>query len=159
MTHTAGFEEYVIGLFAKDTDRLLPLGDILAQELPARVRPPGDVAAYSNHGTAIAAYIVEQVSGMAWDDYVEENILKPLGMAHTTFRQPVPQPLSANVSKGYTYSEGEFHEEPFVYVPLAPVAAASRSPISTWENSATRASLMLRQHGICMSLSTVMHRK
>ncbi len=46
-------------------------------------------------------------------------------MAHTTFRQPVPQPLSTNVSKGYTYSEGEFHEEPFVYVPLAPVAAAS----------------------------------
>ncbi len=115
----------MIGLFAKDTDRLLPLGDILAQELPARVRPPGDVAAYSNHGTAIAAYIVEQVSGMAWDDYVEENILRPLRMAHTTFRQPVPEKLSANVSKGYTYSEGEFHEEPFVYVPLAPVAAAS----------------------------------
>jgi len=125
MTHTAGFEEYVIGLFAKDSDRLLPLGDILAQELPARVRPPGDVAAYSNHGTAIAAYIVELVSGMAWDDYVEESILRPLGMAHTTFRQPVPEPLSTNVSKGYTYSEGEFHEEPFVYVPLAPVAAAS----------------------------------
>ncbi len=125
MTHTAGFEEYVIGLFAKNTDRLLPLGDILAQELPARVRPPGDVAAYSNHGTAIAAYIVEQVSGMAWDDYVEENILRPLKMVHTTFRQPVPEPLSANISKGYTFSEGEFHEEPFVYVPLAPVAAAS----------------------------------
>jgi CubicO group peptidase (beta-lactamase class C family) len=125
MTHTAGFEEYVIGLFAKDSDRLLPLGDILAQELPARVRPPGDAASYSNHGTAITAYIVEQVSGMAWDDYVEENILRPLGMAHTTFRQPIPKKLSANVSKGYTYSQGEFHEEPFVYVPLAPVAAAS----------------------------------
>ena len=51
MTHTAGFEEYVIGLFAKDSDRLLPLGDILAQELPARVRRPGDIVSYSNHGT------------------------------------------------------------------------------------------------------------
>jgi CubicO group peptidase (beta-lactamase class C family) len=125
MTHTAGFEEYVIGLFARDTHRLLPLGDILARELPARVRPPGDVASYSNHGTAIAAHIVEQVSGLSWNDYVEENILKPLGMAHTTFRQPVPEPLLSNVSKGYSYHDGEFHEEGFVYVPLAPVAAAS----------------------------------
>ncbi len=125
MTHTAGFEEYVIGLFEKDTDRLLPLGDILARELPARVRRPGDIVSYSNHGTAMAAYIVEQVSGKSWDDYVEENILRPLGMARTTFRQPVPETLSANLSKGYTYSKGEFQEETFVYVPLAPVASAS----------------------------------
>ena len=125
MTHAPGFEEYVIGLFARDTERLLPLGDILSKEFPARVRPPGNVASYSNHGTGIAAYIVEQVSGVTWDEYVEENILKPLGMAHTTFRQPVPEPLSANLSKGYSYSGGEFHEEAFVYVPLAPVGAAS----------------------------------
>ena len=125
MTHTAGFEEYVIGLFVKNEDRLLPLGDILARELPARVRRPGDIVSYSNHGTGMAAYIVEQVSGKSWDDYVEENILRPLGMARTTFRQPVPGKLSANLSKGYTYSKGEFQAETFVYVPLAPVASAS----------------------------------
>jgi CubicO group peptidase (beta-lactamase class C family) len=125
MTHTAGFEEYVIGLFAKDSDRLLPLGDILAQELPTRVRRPGDIVSYSNHGTGMAAYIVEQVSGKSWDNYVEKNILGPLGMANTTFRQPIPETLSANISKGYTYSQGEFQKEAFVYVPLAPVASAS----------------------------------
>jgi len=125
MTHTAGFEDYVIHLFAKDADHLLPLGDILAKELPARVRRPDDIVAYSNHGTAIAAYIVEQISGKPWDHYVEENILKPLGMAHTTFRQPVPEKLSVNLSKGYTYSKGEFQKQAFVYVPLAPVASAS----------------------------------
>jgi CubicO group peptidase (beta-lactamase class C family) len=125
MTHTAGFEDYVIRLFMKNADRLLPLGDILAQELPARVRRPGDIASYSNHGTAIAAYIVEQISGKPWDDYVEENILRPLGMARTTFRQPVPEKLAANLSKGYTYSKGEFQEQAFVFVPLAPVASAS----------------------------------
>ena len=125
MTHTAGFEEYVIGLFEKNPDRLLPLGDILTRELPARVRRPGDIVSYSNHGTAMAAYIVEQLSGKSWDDYVEENILRPLGMARTTFRQPVPNNLSASVSKGYTYSKGEYQQETFVYVPLAPVASAS----------------------------------
>ncbi|MHA2315530.1 MAG: serine hydrolase domain-containing protein [Candidatus Hermodarchaeia archaeon] len=125
MTHTAGFEEYVIGLFARDKERLSPLGEILTRELPARVRLPGDVASYSNHGTGIAAYIVEQISGLAWDDYVEQNILAPLGMEHTTFRQPVPEPLSTAVSRGYSYGGGEFHEEGFIYIPLAPVGAAS----------------------------------
>jgi len=125
MTHTAGFEEYIIGLFAHDKERLSPLGEILTRELPARVRVPGDVASYSNHGTGIAAYIVEQMSGLAWDDYVEQNILAPLGMELTTFRQPVPEPLAEVVSKGYSYSGGEFQEEGFEYVPLAPVGAAS----------------------------------
>ena len=124
MTHTAGFEDHVIGLFARDKERLLPLGEILAQELPARVRPPGDVASYSNHGTGIAAYVVEQTSGLTWDEYVEQNILAPLGMEQTTFRQPVPEPLAAAASKGYSYGGGEFHEGDFEYVPLAPVGAA-----------------------------------
>ncbi|MCP4258964.1 MAG: serine hydrolase [Planctomycetes bacterium] len=125
MTHTAGFEEYVIGLFARDKELLSPLGEILTRELPARVRVPGDVASYSNHGTGIAAYIVEQASGLIWNDYVEENILIPLEMKHTTFRQPVPEPLSKAASKGYSYGGGEFHEEGFEYIPLAPVGAAS----------------------------------
>ena len=124
LTHTPGFEDVVVGLFAKDESKLLPLGEILNRELPARVRPPGDVASYSNHGTGMAAYIVEQVSGMTWDDYVEENILKPLRMEHTTFRQPVPELLLSNLSKGYTYGGGEFHEEDFEFIPLAPAGAA-----------------------------------
>jgi CubicO group peptidase (beta-lactamase class C family) len=125
MTHTAGFEDRIIGLFVKDKEGLLPLGEILAKELPARVRPPGEVAAYSNHGSGIAAYIVEQASGLSWDEYVEQNILAPLGMEQTTFRQPIPEPLAAAASKGYSYGGGEFHEEDFEYVPLAPIGGAS----------------------------------
>jgi len=125
MTHTAGFEEYVIGLFARDASRQAPLGEILARELPARVRPPGEVAAYSNHGTAIAAYIVEQVSGRSWNEYVEEKILKPLEMTHTTFRQPLPERLAADLATGYIYSGGEFRPQGFEFVPLAPVGGAS----------------------------------
>jgi len=125
MTHTPGFEDHVIGLFAEDPDRLLPLGELLTRELPARVRPPGEVTAYSNHGTGIAAYIVEQESGLPWDDYVDKNILKPLGMTHTTFRQPVPEPLAGDASKAWVFKNGEFTGKKFVYVPLSPVGSAS----------------------------------
>lgn len=125
MTHTAGFEDRVIGLFARDSSNVKPLGEILAEELPARVRPPGQYASYSNHGTGIAAYIVEQVSGLDFQDYVEQNILQPLGMSSTTFRQPLPGYLRQRVSKGYAYEQGEFIEKPFEFVPMGPVGTAS----------------------------------
>jgi len=125
MTHTPGFEDQVIGLFAESADRVRPLGEILAQELPSRVRPPGQISSYSNHGTGIAAYAVEQISGQSWNEYVEQRILEPLKMRNTTFRQPVPKSLEASLSRGYSYGDGRFREEAFEYVPLAPVGGAS----------------------------------
>lgn len=44
----------------------------------------GEYTAYSNWGTALAAYIVEQVSGETYADYVKENIFKPLDMNQTS---------------------------------------------------------------------------
>ncbi len=125
MTHSAGFEDYVLNLFAKDSAALKPLEDILKDQMPARVRKPGTYSSYSNHATAIAAYIVEQISGMSFNEYVEENILQPLKMNRTTFRQPIPANIDAELSKGYKYSGGELKEKYFEYVPLYPVGAAS----------------------------------
>ncbi|MFH5884119.1 serine hydrolase domain-containing protein [Halalkalibaculum sp. DA3122] len=125
MTHTAGFEDRIIGLFALDTGRLRPLEEILIEELPARVHPPGQIASYSNHGTAIATHIVEQVSGLRFPDYIEQLVLHPLEMDATTFRQPVPEPLQPRLSRGYAVEEGILTEQPFEFVPLGPVGTAS----------------------------------
>jgi CubicO group peptidase (beta-lactamase class C family) len=127
LTHTPGFEDHVIGLFGHSEDDMRPLGKILGERLPARVRKPGDLASYSNHGTALAGYIVEKVSGMPWEEYVEETILQPLGMTHTTVRQPVPEALRDDLSKGYEFQNGKFVEQPFEYVPPAPAGAMSAS--------------------------------
>ena len=125
MTHTSGFEDHVIGLSQRDATSLKPLGKILANELPARVRTPGAIASYSNHGAAIAAYIVEQVTGKNFNDYVENNMLIPLQMNFTTFRQPLPPFLKPRMSKGYTYTRNELIEKPFEYVPLYPIGGVS----------------------------------
>lgn len=127
LTHTPGFEDHVIGLFSRTADDLRPLGEILGERLPARVRKPGELASYSNHGTALAGYIIEKVSGAPWEQYIEDNILKPLGMAHTTVRQPVPKELIGDLSKGYKYERGKFVEQDFEYVPPAPAGSMSAS--------------------------------
>ena len=49
-------------------------------EMPARIFPPGKIPSYSNYGFALAGYIVERVSGEKFERYVENHILKPLGM-------------------------------------------------------------------------------
>jgi len=126
LSHTPGFEDYVIGLFGRGPTEI-PLGKLLAGQIPTRVRRPGELASYSNHGTAIAGYIVEQVSGMPWADYIEKNILEPLDMRHTTVRQPPLDQLPANLSKGYRWAGGRYKEIPFEYVPAAPAGSMSAS--------------------------------
>jgi len=44
----------------------------------------GEHTAYSNRGTALAALIVEYISGMSYEDYVNENIFKALDMENTS---------------------------------------------------------------------------
>lgn len=48
--------------------------------------PPGEKELYSNIGTSLLALIVEQISGMDYRDYCEQNILEPLDMNNSGFR-------------------------------------------------------------------------
>lgn len=127
MTHTPGFEDHVIGLFGRDADSVRPLTELLNEQMPARVRPPGEYASYSNHGVGIAGLIVEQVSGEPWADYIEHHITGPLNMAYTTVRQPLPEGLQPHMSKGYTWEAGKYREKSFEYVPVAPAGSSSAS--------------------------------
>jgi len=127
MTHTAGFEEQVIGLFSRRPESIEPLGKILARELPARVRPPGELASYSNHGIALLGYVVERLSGTSWETYVEQKILEPLGMKHTTAKQPVPEALAGDLATGYAYVSADHKAKEFEIIPIAPAGSMSAS--------------------------------
>ncbi len=125
MTHTAGFENRRFGLVARTAADLQPLGPYLARDLPARVRPPGELVAYSNDGAALAGYIVEQVSGLPFEQYVEAHILQPLGMHRSTFRQPLPPDLAADLAVGYTHVGGTLRAEPFEHLHITPAGSLS----------------------------------
>jgi CubicO group peptidase (beta-lactamase class C family) len=112
MTHTAGFEDRYYERLAKDPDDLLPPREWLVSHMPARVSPPGDVAAYSSYGTSLAGYIVARVSGEPYAQYIQENVLNPLGMVHTTAQSPMPPNLRSHASVGYTFENGAFQAFP-----------------------------------------------
>jgi CubicO group peptidase (beta-lactamase class C family) len=124
MTHTAGFEERLNGLWASEGESL-DLRDYLVARVPARIYAPGSVAAYSNYGATLAGYIVQRRSGEAFDTYVRNHILQPLGMTHTTFAQPLPATLAASMSNGYDH--GADPAKPFELIRVAPAGSASAS--------------------------------
>lgn len=125
MTHTPGFEETAEDLFVANASDLKPLSEYLKAHLPERVYPPGVTPAYSNYGATIAGYIVQRISGQPFDDYVEQHIFAPLGMAHSTFRQPLSETLKPMMSLGYTVASQP--AKPFEIVQAWPAGSASIS--------------------------------
>jgi len=61
---------------------------------------PGSEAIYSGGGYTVLQLVIEEVTGISFDRYMEEQIMKPLGMRSSSFIQ---RPENPNLSKAYGY--------------------------------------------------------
>ncbi len=125
MTHTAGFEDVLEGLFS--FNEMPALRDQLLKRVPDRIYPPGTVMAYSNYGTTLAGYIVEVVSGIPFHEYVKEHILKPLGMTRSSFSQPLEAHLLDALVEPCRKVNGKFICGNFEHMP-GPAGGQSTTP-------------------------------
>ena len=124
MTHTGGFAETAKYLI--DYDKApATLRQVLTKQVPDRIYDPGTMPAYSNYGASLAGYIVERVSGEPFNTYIQNHILTPLGMSHSTFEQPLPANLRPLMSKGYSY--GAADPKPYEVIGMAPAGALAAS--------------------------------
>ncbi|MDH6365328.1 CubicO group peptidase (beta-lactamase class C family) [Enterococcus sp. PF1-24] len=132
MNHTAGFQELVYGA-AETTNKteILSLEAALKITQPAQIYQPDKVCSYSNWGAALAAYIVEQVSGKEFYQYVNENIFKPLNMQQTSVKtdrsdNPWVEKQRENL-KAYSIYEGGYEKlgTGLIYIQLYPAGAAA----------------------------------
>ncbi len=62
---------------------------------------PGVGFSYSNVNYTLLSYVVEQVSGVSYEDFIRENIFEPLGMIYSDFLNEV----EANPHWGLTYDK------------------------------------------------------
>ena len=125
MTHTPGFEEVIKGLMADRPDELPSLQGFVTTHRPNQIFAPGTVPAYSNYGADLAGYIVQRVSGLPFEEYVQQNIFKPLGIAHATFMEPLPDRLKPMMSNGYELASED--PKPFELAPPNPAPDGSLS--------------------------------
>ncbi len=131
MSHNAGFEDSGLGhIFPLDPHQLLNQETYLATYRVHRVRPPEQIAVYSNYGAGLAGMIVAHETGLDWPTYAERYILRPLGMLSSTYRDPyspaiaqarhLPAPMSqdlaARVTQGWRWQHGQLVPAPYEYV-------------------------------------------
>lgn len=126
LTHTAGFEERIKGIITAG-ERRVDLRDTVAVDPPEQVFEPGTVPSYSNYGYTLAGYVVERVSGMPFDSYVQRNVLDRAGMASSSFAQPLPPELSGRLSRGYATDS----DPPGAFETVGPAPAGALSASAT----------------------------
>lgn len=112
LTHAAGFpEDNPWG------DRQLSISN---EEMLAMLKKgisfsnsPGIAYEYSNLGFALLGYIIQQVSGMPYEEYINKNILTPLNMRHTywEFSEVPPDQLAL----GYRWLNDTWVEQPMLH--------------------------------------------
>ena len=118
LTHTSGILEYLDGEVFADINQWLRLPSTLAQlvdrfkDLPLEF-DPGEQFKYSNSGYILLTQILETVSGQPYADYVQTNILTPLGMNNTGYE--IPSAVIPNLAQGYTLAG------PDLYVQTDPI--------------------------------------
>jgi CubicO group peptidase (beta-lactamase class C family) len=97
----AGFPGYPAG------DPLPTIAQILDGERPANTKPvivdtvPGTIWRYSGGGYTIMQLLLTEVTGDSFPDILDREVLRPLGMSHSTFVQPLPMSLRRGAATAY----------------------------------------------------------
>ena len=107
LTHTAGFDLTDTGDAALTVDGIVPLEQLARSQMPDQVHKPGTVYSYSNFGYALAGYLIQEISGMPYEDYIRQNILHPLEMNYTDLTQPLPSNIKPHLARSYVWKKNK----------------------------------------------------
>jgi CubicO group peptidase (beta-lactamase class C family) len=87
LTHRSGFEvrdPQNEDLHA-DFDLYVPIEDFVRERMPPVVRKPGTAYMYDNFAYLLLGLIVQNVSGLPYEQYMQEYVFEPLGMTASGF--------------------------------------------------------------------------
>jgi CubicO group peptidase (beta-lactamase class C family) len=127
LEHTAGFNDFSLAEFY---DFEAPPEKPLRWTLqhfpgPQHVRwRPGTRWSYSNPGYGLAGYLLEKVSGKLREDYIADNILRPLKMDHSDLR--LTPTVKAALAQGY--EKNPLRPVPYLPIMLRPAGEMKSSP-------------------------------
>lgn len=119
LTHTTGFDFTDINSVPPHIvqNGEIPLADFIRVNAPAVVRTPGEIYRYDNLASSMQGYIVQNVSGEPFEDYVEKHIFTPLKMERAAFR--MDSDVISDLATGYNVDQHPI--KPYPNVPtIAP---------------------------------------
>lgn len=119
LSHTAGLSVHGFAGY-KTTDSIPTLIQILNGVRPANSRSirsiftPGTKFQYSGGGTTISQLILTDVTGRRYEEFMQKEVLGPIGMTNSFFNQPPPaatKELATAYSNGVAV-KGKYHVYP-----------------------------------------------
>ncbi|MEM8987652.1 MAG: serine hydrolase domain-containing protein [Pseudomonadota bacterium] len=138
--HRAGYEPIQYPIWPKTAADVMSLSEYLQLGRPARVFNAGETTIYSNYSYGLAGLIIERVTKQNYADYLENEVLRPLGMLSTTTRQPgvsagasaMRAELERRIAPGQYQSADGYKPRSYVYsnnVPAGSVATTAEDMI------------------------------
>ncbi len=125
LTHTAGLTVHGFPGYASDAP-LPTLAQILNGEKPANSAAirvdtePGTLWRYSGGGYVVAQQLLQDVTGEPFPKLMHDTVLQPIGMASSTYEQPLPKNRLAEVALPYRGDGQPVPGGPHVYPEMAP---------------------------------------
>ncbi len=121
LSHNAGLT--VHGFPGYEAGTAIPtVVQVLNGEKPANTAPvrvdtfPGAISRYSGGGTTIAMLLVTAVTGQPFPAFMQQTVLGPAQMSHSTYEQPLPATRAADAASGYSGTgeiiKGKYHTYP-----------------------------------------------
>jgi len=104
LNHSAGLTVWGFPGYAPDADRADAVGVLEGKGNtdPVEVfRTPGAAWQYSGGGYTVLQVLMEDVTGRPFAEMMAERVLTPLGMAHSTYAQPLPAALHGRAATAY----------------------------------------------------------
>ncbi len=143
VTHTAGFTVHGFPGYARSAERPSAAGvlDGKGNTPPVRVAAlPGSAFSYSGGGYTVMQQLLMDVTGKPFADLMQERVLAPVGMALSTYEQPLPEARWNEAATGYR-AGGDAVEENWHVYPEQAAAGLWTTPtdLLTWGLAIQRA--------------------
>lgn len=119
LNHTAGTTVWGFGGYARTETVPSTVGVLEGKgnSDPIEVfKKPGESWRYSGGGYTVMQLMLKDLAGKPFPEIMQERVLGPAGMTHSTYRQPLPDSLHDRAATGYrndsTVVEGKWHVYP-----------------------------------------------
>ncbi|MED4730768.1 beta-lactamase family protein [Aneurinibacillus migulanus] len=106
LTHTTGFDFTDTLESAQHRPEPLPLDKYVKENMSTVIRKPGEAFRYDNFASMLQGYILQNVSGKSFNQYITEHIYQPLEMKNSSFL--LTPEIKAKLATGYNAANKPF---------------------------------------------------
>jgi CubicO group peptidase (beta-lactamase class C family) len=149
LTHTSGIRGY------EQLDAKIP--NVIRVDFPPKIIvdsldnlslefEPGTRYNYSNSNYYLLGYIIEQVTGKTYQQYLKENIFTPAGLSCTFYDSPTE--IIPNRASGYSFSDNKYWNADFISMSLVYSAGALVSNVNDlfkWHQALKNGTLLKKE--------------